>query len=89
MLYYIITLEKSIICGSVIILFYNKSVKVLFVCKGDRVTITASINGLSIKASGMALEDGNVGDSIKIENTTTDKVIVAKVLKQGEVRVVI
>ncbi|MEM0911257.1 MAG: flagellar basal body P-ring formation chaperone FlgA [Pseudomonadota bacterium] len=60
-----------------------------FVCKGDRVTITASINGLSIKASGMALEDGNVGDSIKIENITTDKVIVAKVLKQGEVRVVI
>lgn len=60
-----------------------------FVCKGDRVTITASINGLSIKATGMALEDGNLGDSIKIENTTTDKVIIAKVQKQGEVRVLI
>ena len=60
-----------------------------FVCKGDRVTITASMNGLSIKATGMALEDGNLGDSIKIENTTTDKVIIAKVLKQGEVRVLI
>jgi len=60
-----------------------------FVCKGDRVTISASINGLSIKTKGMALEDGNVGDAIKIENVTTDKVIVATVLKQGEVRVAI
>lgn len=56
-----------------------------FVCKGDRITITARASGMAVKTSGIALQDGVIGDSIRVENSSSGKTIVAEVASTQEV----
>lgn len=49
------------------------------ICKGDRVTIIAHIRGLKIKTSGEALEDGRIGQQIRVKNAKSGNKIQAKV----------
>ncbi|WP_088330267.1 flagellar basal body P-ring formation chaperone FlgA [Lacimicrobium sp. SS2-24] len=58
-----------------------------YVCKGDNVVISANVNGLEIKASGIAEQDGNIGDTIRIENTSSRRQIDATVISASEVAV--
>lgn len=58
-----------------------------YVCKGDSVVISASVNGLQIKASGIAEQDGNIGDTIRIENSSSQRQIDATVISASEVTV--
>lgn len=58
-----------------------------FVCKGDAVVITASLSGLEIKTSGVALQDGNIGDRISVQNRRSKKQLEAEVANVNEVRV--
>lgn len=68
----------------------NKVIKdrdVCFVCKNDKVTILAIKNSLSIKASGIALSDANIGGTVRVKNSRTQRVIVGTVSAQKEVQV--
>jgi flagella basal body P-ring formation protein FlgA len=60
-----------------------------FVCEGDNIVISAGIPGLSIRTSGVAEQDGNIGDTIRVRNLSSDKVIGARVIsiKKVEVRI--
>ncbi|GAB3030284.1 flagellar basal body P-ring formation chaperone FlgA [Bowmanella dokdonensis] len=58
-----------------------------FVCKGDNVVINASVGGLQIQASGVAEQDGNLGDNIMVKNTSSNKNIDARVISSSEVSV--
>jgi len=58
-----------------------------FVCKGDRIVISANAGGLKIKTSGVAQQDGNIGDTILVKNTNTKKVISARVSEINKVSV--
>ena len=49
------------------------------VCKGDYVNIMASYNGLQIKTTGEALEDGSKGEHIRVRNKKSGRLISAKV----------
>ena len=49
------------------------------VCKGDAINIYASTKGLQIKTTGVALEDGTLGEQILVENKKTGKVLNARV----------
>ncbi|KFZ36923.1 flagellar basal body P-ring biosynthesis protein FlgA [Shewanella mangrovi] len=60
---------------------------VCFVCKGDQVSILASTENFQIKTVGEALQDGNIGEQIRVKNIRSNKVIDAIVAKVGEVRV--
>ena len=40
--------------------------QICMVCKGDNVTIFANIKGLAIKTSGIALEDGTLGEQVRV-----------------------
>lgn len=64
-----------------------KNRDICFVCKGDKVSINASKIGLSIKAFGIALSDANIGDSVRVRNSQTQRVIVGTVYALKEVRV--
>ncbi len=57
------------------------------VCKNDKVNIIARSHGLSLKTSGIALQEGNANEQIRVRNTKSDKVISAKVTAPGEVQV--
>ena len=60
---------------------------VCYVCKGDKVTITANQSGLKIKASGIALTDGNIGSTVRVKNTRTQREVVGTVYALKEVQV--
>lgn len=59
--------------------------QVCFVCKGDNILITAKTQGLSIKTSGIAQQDGNVGDTIAVRNNHSKKLVNAQVLSANNV----
>lgn len=59
----------------------------LAIRKGYAVIIEANRNGVSIKASGTALEDGEIGQQIQIRNDRSGNTIKAVVIKPGLVRV--
>ena len=68
----------------------NKIIKdrdICFVCKNDKVIINATKNGLSIKASGIALNDANIGRTVKVKNSRTQRIIVGTVSALKEVQV--
>ncbi|WP_028864677.1 flagellar basal body P-ring formation chaperone FlgA [Psychromonas aquimarina] len=68
----------------------NKVIKnrdICFVCKNDKVTINAIKNGLSIKASGIALNDANIGTVVRVKNSRTQRIIVGTVSGLKEVQV--
>ena len=56
-----------------------------FVCKGDRITITAEIAGMEVKTAGIAQQDGVVGDNIKVLNASSNRAIIARVASPEEV----
>jgi flagella basal body P-ring formation protein FlgA len=58
-----------------------------FVCKGDTILITANSNGLTIKANGVAQQDGNLGDTITVKNSRSKKVIHAEVVSTNQVSI--
>ncbi|WP_371192657.1 flagellar basal body P-ring formation chaperone FlgA [Glaciecola sp. SC05] len=63
------------------------SAMLCFVCKGDRVTISAVAGGLSIQVYGIAEEDGTLGETIQVRNMSSDKMVFATVAGTEEVTI--
>ncbi len=60
----------------------NRTIKnrdICVVCKNDKVNIYAKNGGLSIKTSGIALSDANIGSTVRVKNTQTQRVVVGVV----------
>ncbi|MEY4588451.1 MAG: hypothetical protein RL497_527 [Pseudomonadota bacterium] len=55
--------------------------------RGDRVTLEAQANGLSVAAPGMAMANGKVGDRIRVKNAQSNRIVDALVIAPGRVRV--
>ncbi|GGP38753.1 flagella basal body P-ring formation protein FlgA [Shewanella algicola] len=58
-----------------------------FVCKGDMISIYAKTQSIQIKTLGEALRDGNIGESIRVKNSQSNKQLEAIVIAVGEVEV--
>jgi flagella basal body P-ring formation protein FlgA len=58
-----------------------------YVCKGDRVTISAGTSRMRVKTSGVALEDGSMGETIQVKNRRSNKKIYARVASTGQVEI--
>ncbi|AWB67960.1 flagella basal body P-ring formation protein FlgA [Saccharobesus litoralis] len=58
-----------------------------FVCKNELVTIQANTKGLTVKASGYALSDGSFGDVIRVRNSSSNRIINARVSDIGKVQI--
>ncbi|MEO9945609.1 flagellar basal body P-ring formation chaperone FlgA [Paraglaciecola sp.] len=58
-----------------------------YVCKGDSVVISAGSESMRVKTSGIALEDGKMGDTIQVKNSRSSKRIQARVTSTGQVEV--
>lgn len=56
-----------------------------FICKGDRITIVARGDGMMVKTAGIAMQDGVIGDAIRVQNASSQKSLVAKVAGTQEV----
>ena len=61
----------------------------LAVKRGDEVTILASTSSLTIRSVGIALNDGRLGQQIRVKNSTSKRIIKAQVMRKGLVKVLI
>lgn len=57
------------------------------VCRGDIVTIQVSNNGLSVSATGVAQQDGSLGDTVTVRNQQSGRNIQTEVVGVNQVRV--
>lgn len=60
---------------------------VCLVCKGDLVTISVSNNGLNVAASGIAQQDGSLGDTIELINQQSKRTVRAEVMGVNSVSI--
>ncbi|MFB2777651.1 flagellar basal body P-ring formation chaperone FlgA [Shewanella mangrovisoli] len=58
-----------------------------FVCKNDSVSIYVRSSNFVLKTIGEALQDGNIGDQIRVKNSSSNKELDAIVTAIGEVEV--
>lgn len=68
----------------------NKAIKdrdICIVCKGDNVSILAIKGSLEIKTSGIALSDANIGSTVRVKNTQTQRIVVGVVTALKKVQV--
>jgi len=61
--------------------------QVCVVCKGDQVTLSAVNNHFQIKTMARALQDGNIGESIRLVNIRSGKTVTGNVDGVGQVSV--
>jgi len=59
----------------------------ILVERGDSVTITAERGGISIRQQGVAMQNGEMGGRISVRNTSSDRVVQAVVIGNGQVSV--
>ena len=52
---------------------------ICIVCKGDSVTIIAQSDDFTIRTTGIALKDGNIGEQIRVKNKQSGKTITARI----------
>ena len=55
--------------------------------KGDKIDIIQSAGGINISASGVALENGQKGEKIKVMNLSSEKSLVAWVINEKKVSI--
>lgn len=67
---------------------YLKISDLCLVAKGDVVTISARSHGLEIKATGIAMEEGKLNETIAVKNMKSGKIIRALVRSANSVEVV-
>lgn len=57
------------------------------VTRGEKVVIHANAKGISIRASGVALSDGALGEVVRVKNSQTERIIEGRVSAAGQVTV--
>ncbi|MCE2571566.1 flagellar basal body P-ring formation chaperone FlgA [Motilimonas eburnea] len=60
---------------------------VCYICKGDNVVIKAQMGNLEIKTNGIAISSASLGQTIRVRNTQTNKIVVGKVTGVSEMEV--
>lgn len=59
----------------------------ILIHRGETVKIVVSTPGFKLEADGVAQADGSIGDTIRIKNTRSNKMIDAKVKGSGVVSI--
>ncbi|MDR1915244.1 MAG: flagellar basal body P-ring formation chaperone FlgA [Synergistaceae bacterium] len=58
-----------------------------FVRAGSSVTVVARVNGLGVEVNGIAMQQGDVGDIIKVKNLSSKKIVMGRVIDVGRVEI--
>ncbi len=58
------------------------------VAKGDAVTMTVRTRAMILSAGGKALENGGIGDTIRVINSKTRLTVDAKIVRAGQVEII-
>jgi len=61
--------------------------KIPVVRRGDAIRLIARAGRMSMSAVGEALQDGGIGDRIRVKNSDSGKVVYGQVLEDGAIQV--
>ena len=61
--------------------------KVPVVRRGDAIRLVARAGRMSMSAAGEAMQDGGIGDRIRVKNSDSGKVVYGHVLEDGAIQV--
>lgn len=64
-----------------------KARDICYVCKNDKVILLAKNSIISIRASGIALNDANLDETIRVKNSKTNKIVTGTVIGLKKVQV--
>jgi flagellar basal body P-ring formation protein FlgA len=78
-------LKRSLPLGSPIRLIHLKAPEV--VSKGEKVTLEAGIGGLTVVTNARAMTAGKLGEQIQVRNIKSNRIVDARVVAPGRVRV--
>lgn len=59
----------------------------LVIHRGENISIVAEAGNIRVQISGVAMDDGHLGDTIKIKNTVSNRIIEASVTGSGKARI--
>lgn len=59
----------------------------LLVKRGETVLLTATGSSISVKMPGIAMTDGRRGEQIRVKNTTSGKIVAARMVEPGHAQV--
>lgn len=78
-------LKRSYLAGDVV--QPNQLAAPVLVKRGQRVTLHARAGGIEIHMGGKALSDGSAGERIRVENTSSNRIVEGEVIAKGVVRI--
>jgi flagella basal body P-ring formation protein FlgA len=55
--------------------------------RGDDITMAVTTNNMSLEATGIALQDGGVGERIRVRNLDSGKIVYGRVVDASTVRI--
>ena len=55
--------------------------------KGESVAIVAEGSGITIRATGVSMMDGTMGELIQVRNTKSNKVVEGRIIAPGQIKV--
>lgn len=70
------------------VIYQNQLTAATVIRKGDVVNVVASIGGLSVITSGIALSNGRIGEQIDVKNKYSSRVIRAEITGKNAVKVI-
>ena len=73
---------KSLAQGKIV----NKH-NICLVCKGEKVTINAGTNNFLIRTDGVAISSGTLGQSIRVKNSRSGKIISGQIIATNQVKI--
>ncbi|MDQ7031740.1 MAG: flagellar basal body P-ring formation chaperone FlgA [Desulfonauticus sp.] len=77
--------KRSLGLGEIITL--NKLERMPMVSRGEKVTILYQSQSVLLESEGIALEDGMLGQEIKVRNTGSGRIIFGRIIGEGKVEV--
>ena len=78
-------LRVGVVAGSPILASFLQ--QPLVVRRGEKVLLTLNDGDMVVRSTALAMEDGRIGDSIQVQNTSSQKIVRATVADDGTVEI--
>ena len=77
--------RRSVVAGDVLTRNHVEVIPVIN--RGDEVELVARTNSLAISAIGQAMQDGGIGERIRVKNSDSGKVLYGQILDASTIQV--
>ena len=77
--------RRSVVAGGVLTRNHVEAIPVVH--RGDEVELVARTNRLAVSALGQAMQDGGIGERIRVKNSDSGKILYGQILDAATIQV--